>query len=294
MVKRTVLTHDKKLLRRVNRTDYHKKEISHLPSSAELDHLKAKPPKQKLPADPIPRAMNLVWSLSDAQVQTLISSKKTPIATKGKKRWEWENESWRESQLASPPQLWNWAWIPGEQNKGNQESAWFSRDKQLCTRSTKGCHGNVCRSLFLLGLLAGQSCGFLGFPSGAGKFCTMCLLTYLQHLRWSWGCVGVADWHNDRSHSCLVLSHSILRAGNLMKTCGGIVKLQPFLFQTKLIRMLLNNEFIFEFIYYSILIQRQKDWCHFKRWTAKGEKKKDWDKCWITEKLITYFVRGRG
>lgn len=177
-----------------------------------------------------PNAINSILKyLSDAQVQNLISSK-NPDCHEREEMVRVGEKSWGENQLANPPKLPNWDWIPGEQNTGNPESGWFSRDKQLCTRSTEGCPGNVRRSLFL-GFLAGQSCGFLGFPSAAGKFCTACLLTYLQHLRWSWGCVSVADWHNNRSHSCFVLSYSILRAGNLMITCGGTVKLQPFYFK---------------------------------------------------------------
>lgn len=176
-----------------------------------------------------PNAINSTLKyLSDAQVQNLISSK-NPDCHEGEERVRVGKKKLKREptgQSTKATKLGSDTWST-EQRKPR---IWFSRDKQLCTRSAEGCTGNVRRSLFL-GFLAGQSCGFLGFPSAAGKFCTACLLTYLQHLRWSWGCVSVADWHNNRSHSCFVLSYSILRAGNLMITCGGTVKLQPFYFK---------------------------------------------------------------
>lgn len=78
-----MLTNYKKLLGLINKKDYYRKG-DNLPSSAELDHLKAKLLTQNLPGDPNLYAMNSVLKYSsDAQVSFL---QNTPIATKGRKQ----------------------------------------------------------------------------------------------------------------------------------------------------------------------------------------------------------------
>lgn len=77
--------------------------------------------------------------LSDAQVQNLISSK-NPDCHNGEETVKPGEKGCRENQLANRPQLLNWDWISGEQDKGNQ-------DEHLCIRSTEGLYGNVHRNL---------------------------------------------------------------------------------------------------------------------------------------------------
>lgn len=96
-----MLTNDKKLLGLVNKKDYYRKG-DNLPSSPELDHLKAKLLTQKLPGYPNLHAMNSILKYSsDTQIRNLIPSKH-PDCHEEEETVKLGEKGYRENQLANP------------------------------------------------------------------------------------------------------------------------------------------------------------------------------------------------